>query len=60
MPRSSWRAAKWPGGEEQQAAGTGLGLSIVKRIADAHGASIALDAPAEGTGLVVTVRFPAS
>ena len=47
-------------GEEQQAAGTGLGLSIVKRIADAHGASIALDAPAEGTGLVVTVRFPAS
>ena len=46
-------------GEEQQAAGTGLGLSIVKRIADAHGASIALDAPAEGTGLVVTVRFPA-
>jgi two-component system OmpR family sensor kinase len=37
--------------------GSGLGLSIVKRIADAHGASVALDAPAAGNGLVVTVRF---
>ncbi|MGC1817382.1 MAG: HAMP domain-containing sensor histidine kinase, partial [Casimicrobiaceae bacterium] len=40
--------------------GSGLGLSIVKRIADAHGASISLDAPSSGTGLVVTVRFDAT
>jgi two-component system OmpR family sensor kinase len=40
--------------------GSGLGLSIVKRIADAHGASIALDVPATGSGLVVTVRFAAA
>lgn len=39
------------------APGSGLGLSIVKRIADAHGATIALDAPTTGSGLVVTVRF---
>ncbi|MGH8800777.1 MAG: sensor histidine kinase, partial [Casimicrobiaceae bacterium] len=37
--------------------GSGLGLSIVKRIADAHGATVALDAPTTGTGLIVTVRF---
>ncbi len=40
--------------------GSGLGLSIVKRIADAHGASIALDAPVTGRGLVVSVRFAAA
>ncbi|MGE5667174.1 MAG: ATP-binding protein [Betaproteobacteria bacterium] len=40
--------------------GSGLGLSIVKRIADAHGASISLDAPTTGTGLIVTVRFAAT
>ncbi|MEO8344121.1 MAG: ATP-binding protein [Betaproteobacteria bacterium] len=39
--------------------GSGLGLSIVKRIVDAHGAAITLDAGAEGQGLVVSVRFPA-
>jgi len=39
--------------------GSGLGLSIVKRIADAHGATIALDAAGVGQGLVVRVRFPA-
>ncbi|MGE5089574.1 MAG: ATP-binding protein [Candidatus Levyibacteriota bacterium] len=40
--------------------GSGLGLSIVKRIADAHGASVSLDAPAAGTGLVASVRFAAA
>ena len=39
--------------------GSGLGLSIVKRIVDAHGAAITLDAGADGRGLVARVRFPA-
>ncbi len=39
--------------------GSGLGLSIVKRIVDAHGATIALNAGADGRGLAVSVRFPA-
>jgi two-component system OmpR family sensor kinase len=45
-------------GAANEESGSGLGLSIVKRIADAHRATITLDAPAEGTGLVVKVRFP--
>ena len=45
-------------GESAGATGSGLGLSIVKRVADAHGATISLGAPDHGTGLVVTVRFP--
>ena len=44
-------------GEASEGSGSGLGLSIVKRIADAHGAAIGLDAPSEGSGLVVRVRF---
>jgi two-component system OmpR family sensor kinase len=39
--------------------GSGLGLSIVRRIVDAHGATITLDAGADGRGLVARVRFPA-
>ena len=39
--------------------GSGLGLSIVKRIADAHGATVTLDTGADGRGLVARVRFPA-
>ena len=45
-------------GDDNAEPGSGLGLSIVKRIADAHHASITLDAAGEGNGLVVTVRFP--
>jgi two-component system OmpR family sensor kinase len=44
-------------GEASEGSGSGLGLSIVKRIADAHGATIALGAPDNGSGLVVRVRF---
>jgi len=46
-------------GADNRELGSGLGLSIVKRIADAHHAAIELGAPEEGSGLVVTVRFPA-
>jgi signal transduction histidine kinase len=38
--------------------GSGLGMAIVKAIADAHGASIALDAGPNGQGLAVTISFP--
>ena len=40
--------------------GSGLGLAIVKRIADRHGADIALGEGLDGKGLGVTVRFPAA
>ena len=44
-------------GEDNDVPGSGLGLSIVKRIADAHAATIALDSAAAGSGLVVRVHF---
>jgi two-component system OmpR family sensor kinase len=47
-------------GSANREPGSGLGLSIVRRIADAHHATIELGAPEHGSGLVVTVRFPAS
>jgi two-component system OmpR family sensor kinase len=40
--------------------GSGLGLSIVKRIADAHGATVTLDTASDGHGLAVRVRFPSA
>jgi len=46
-------------GADNRELGSGLGLSIVKRIADAHHAAIELSAPEHGSGLIVTVRFPA-
>ena len=46
-------------GADNPEPGSGLGLSIVKRVADAHHATIALDAPAQGSGLTVRVHFPA-
>ena len=45
-------------GDVNEESGSGLGLSIVRRIADAHHATIALDDPPQGPGLVVRVRFP--
>ncbi len=38
--------------------GSGLGLAIVKRVADRHGAEIALGEGLGGAGLGVSVRFP--
>jgi two-component system OmpR family sensor kinase len=40
--------------------GSGLGLAIVKAIADAHGASVALEEGPDGKGLAVTVTFCAA
>lgn len=42
------------------APGSGLGLAIVQAIAQAHGATVALDASARLGGLRVVVRFPAA
>jgi signal transduction histidine kinase len=45
-------------GESSPTGGTGLGLAIVKRIAERHGASVALADAADGPGLRAIVRFP--
>jgi len=39
--------------------GSGLGMAIVKAIADTHTAKLELNSGPDGTGLAVTVRFPA-
>ncbi|MFT4059431.1 MAG: ATP-binding protein [Legionella sp.] len=38
--------------------GSGLGLAIVQQICDLHGGRVILDAPKEGTGLIVRVFLP--
>jgi two-component system, OmpR family, sensor kinase len=38
--------------------GSGLGMAIVKAIADAYGATLALESGPDGRGLAVSVRFP--
>lgn len=50
------RFYRLPGGDQQ---GSGLGLAIVKQVAEAHHAEVTLGEPDHGTGLRVTVRFPA-
>ena len=47
-------------GNVAAATGSGLGLAIVRKVAERHAASVALDAGAGGRGLKVSVRFPAS
>jgi two-component system sensor histidine kinase TctE len=44
---------------DDETPGCGLGLSIVQEVASALGAEVQLADPATGTGLVVTVLFPA-
>jgi len=38
--------------------GSGLGLAIVQQISMLHNGRVALESPAEGTGLIVKVYFP--
>ena len=44
---------------DDRSPGCGLGLSIVREVATAMGARVELSSPDAGTGLVVTVAFPA-
>jgi two-component system sensor histidine kinase TctE len=44
---------------EANPAGTGLGLAIVRDIASLHGAEVTLGTADAGSGLKVSVRFPA-
>jgi two-component system sensor histidine kinase QseC len=51
--------ARFHRGQGVQATGSGLGMSIVERIAELHGARIALDEGLDGRGLRVRVSFAA-
>jgi two-component system sensor histidine kinase TctE len=44
---------------EANPSGTGLGLAIVRDIASLHGAGVTLGTAVGGSGLKVSVRFPA-
>lgn len=46
--------------DDSEGTGSGLGLAIVQKIAQRHGAKIALDSGIEGKGLSVSVQFPHS
>ena len=43
---------------DSKTTGSGLGLAIVRDIANAHGASVAIDTPASGHGALFSVYFP--
>ena len=40
--------------------GSGLGLSIVKEVANAHKATVSIEAPSSSFGTIIVVRFPIS
>lgn len=47
-------------GRQSGVSGSGLGLAIVRRVAERHGAGVALEDGPGGMGLCVVVRFPSA